>query len=130
MVPDAEVITVACEVLEQLDIGNIMVKLSHRQLLHAMVTSCGVSEAQFKPICSAIDKLDKEPWAEVRREMIDEKGLDPAAADKIGELVVHKVRCSFVFVLFFVLFCGSQIVCFYLFCSHKVGARRVPRALG
>jgi histidyl-tRNA synthetase len=29
----------------------------------------------------------KSPWEEVRREMTEEKGLDPAVADKIGEYV-------------------------------------------
>lgn len=29
----------------------------------------------------------QSPWAEVRREMIDEKGLDAASADQIGEYV-------------------------------------------
>lgn len=32
------------------------------------------------------------PWAEVKREMTNEKGLDPAVADKIGEYVKHKGR--------------------------------------
>lgn len=41
-----------------------------------------------RPICSAIDKLDKEPWEAVRAEMVDEKGLPPAVADRIGEFVV------------------------------------------
>jgi hypothetical protein len=30
------------------------------------------------------------PWADVRKEMIDEKGLDSATADKIGSYVKHK----------------------------------------
>lgn len=46
---------------------------------------CGVPEEKFRTICSAVDKLDKEEWACVRSEMVDEKGLDPAAADRIGE---------------------------------------------
>ncbi len=46
---------------------------------------------KFRPICSAIDKLDKEPWSEVRREMVEDKGLPPAVADRIGEFVV--LRC-------------------------------------
>lgn len=29
-------------------------------------------------------------WADVKKEMTDEKGLDPATADKIGEYVKHK----------------------------------------
>ena len=55
---------------------------------------CGVPSSKIKPICSAIDKLDKEEWSEVRREMVEDKGLDPAAADKIGAaLAVAKGGC-------------------------------------
>lgn len=43
---------------------------------------------KFRAICSAIDKLDKEPWEAVRSEMVDEKGLPGPVADKIGEFVV------------------------------------------
>ena len=45
--------------------------------------------------CSAIDKLDKEPWEEVRREMVDQKGLDPQAADAIGRYVRDDVQPKF-----------------------------------
>merc|ERR550532_3932822 len=41
----------------------------------------------FRSICSAVDKLDKAPWEEVRKEMVDEKGLKAEAADRIGEWV-------------------------------------------
>ena len=57
----------------------------------------------FRCICSAVDKLDKvciqlclflfylsplqSPWDEVRREMVEEKGLSGEAADRIGEFV-------------------------------------------
>jgi len=44
-----------------------------------------VPEPLLRPISSAVDKLDKMPWEEVRKEMVDDKGLDPAIADKIGE---------------------------------------------
>lgn len=52
-----------------------------------MFAVCGVPEAKFRSICSAVDKLDKEEWVCVRAEMVEEKGLDPAAADRIGEYV-------------------------------------------
>merc|ERR1712029_597517 len=48
---------------------------------------CGVQAAMFRTICSSVDKLDKSPWDEVKKEMTDEKGLDEAAADRIGEFV-------------------------------------------
>lgn len=34
--------------------------------------------------------LIKLPWVEVRKEMTEEKGLDPASADRIGEYVKNK----------------------------------------
>jgi histidyl-tRNA synthetase len=52
----------------------------------------------FRTICSAVDKLDKLPWAEVKKEMCEEKHLDPAVADKIGTYVQRKGK-----ILFFVL---------------------------
>jgi len=90
MVPDAEVLKVLTEALTQLDLGEFVVKLNHRGILDGMMEVCGVPPQKFRPICSAIDKLDKEPWAEVRREMVEDKGLDGAAADKIGEIVALK----------------------------------------
>ena len=32
----------------------------------------------------------QSPWSEVKHEMVETKGLDPAVADKIGEYVKHK----------------------------------------
>eukprot|EP00003_Mantamonas_plastica_P020603 TRINITY_DN3319_c0_g2_i2.p1 TRINITY_DN3319_c0_g2~~TRINITY_DN3319_c0_g2_i2.p1 ORF type:complete len:301 (+),score=139.20 TRINITY_DN3319_c0_g2_i2:137-1039(+) len=55
-----------------------------------MLELCGVPPAKFRPICSAIDKLDKEEWETVKIEMVQEKGLAEEAADKIGEYVSMK----------------------------------------
>ena len=89
MVPDSEVISVLVEILEGLNLGGeLEIKLNHRKLLDAMLEVAGVPPQKFRPICSAIDKLDKEPWEVVRSEMVDEKGLDPDAADIIGQFVV------------------------------------------
>ncbi len=46
-------------------------------------------------LCSAIDKLDKTPWPEVRSEMVDEKGLDGDVADRIGRYVRDDVEPVF-----------------------------------
>ncbi|XP_061402201.1 histidine--tRNA ligase, cytoplasmic [Musca vetustissima] len=87
MLPDAECVKIVSEILDVLDIGDYVIKLNHRQLLDGMFEACGVPSDKFRTICSAVDKLDKSPWSEVRREMIEEKGLDAAAADQIGEYV-------------------------------------------
>jgi len=87
MLPDAECIKVVSEILKSLDIGDFVIKLNHRKILDGMFEACGVPSDKFRTICSSVDKLDKSPWAEVKKEMIDEKGLDEASADRIGEYV-------------------------------------------
>lgn len=91
MVPDAEVLRIVSEVFEELGWnGRYTIKLNHRKILDGVFAVCGVPEAKIRPISSAVDKLDKMPWADVRKEMVDEKGLDGAVADRIETYVMHK----------------------------------------
>ncbi|KAJ0179430.1 hypothetical protein K1T71_005142 [Dendrolimus kikuchii] len=87
MVPDAECLKVVTEILNSLDIGQYVLKINHRRLLDGMFEACGVPADKFRTTCSTVDKLDKSPWEEVRTEMINEKGISPEAADKIGQYV-------------------------------------------
>ncbi|KAG6448713.1 hypothetical protein O3G_MSEX005706 [Manduca sexta] len=87
MVPDAECLKVVTEILDTLNIGQYVLKINHRRLLDGMFEACGVPADKFRATCSTVDKLDKSPWDEVRTEMINEKGVTPEAADKIGEYV-------------------------------------------
>ncbi|XP_069675427.1 histidine--tRNA ligase, cytoplasmic isoform X2 [Periplaneta americana] len=87
MIPDVECVRVVNEILTSLQIGDFLIKVNHRQLLDGLFEACGVPSDKFRTICSAVDKLDKSPWEEVRKEMVEEKGLSPEAADRIGEYV-------------------------------------------
>lgn len=89
MVADAEVLSVATEILSDLPVGPFLIKLNHRRLLDAIFDICGVPMEKFRPICSAVDKLDKAPWEEVKAEMVGEKGLPEHVADRIGQFVLH-----------------------------------------
>lgn len=89
MFPDAECIKIVTEILTELKLGDFVVKVNHRKLLDGIFAVCGVEPALFRPICSAVDKLDKEPWETVRAEMI-EKGLEGECADKIWGYVQRK----------------------------------------
>jgi histidyl-tRNA synthetase len=91
MLPDAEIVRIITEVFEGLGWnGRYTIKLNHRKILDGIFEVCGVPTEKIRTISSAVDKLDKLPWEEVRKEMIDEKGLDAEVADKIGEYVVQK----------------------------------------
>ncbi|KYQ57042.1 Histidyl-tRNA synthetase, cytoplasmic, partial [Trachymyrmex zeteki] len=87
MLPDVECIRVVCEALEALNLGSYLIKVNHRSLLDGIFAACGVPQSKFRSICSSVDKLDKSPWEEVKKEMTDEKGLDEHIADKVGKYV-------------------------------------------
>jgi histidyl-tRNA synthetase len=91
MIADSEVIAIVTEVFETLGWqGRYTIKLNDRRILDGMFEVCGVPAEKIRAISSAVDKLDKSPWSEVRQEMVETKGLDPAVADKIQAYVTQK----------------------------------------
>ncbi|KAK9417077.1 hypothetical protein SUNI508_09095 [Seiridium unicorne] len=90
MLPDAEIIRIINEVFDGLGWkGTFTIKLNHRKILDGIFETCGVPEDKIRSISSAVDKLDKLPWTEVKKEML-EKGLSEEVADRIGEWVTLK----------------------------------------
>jgi len=87
MVPDAEILAMLCDALTFLDIGAYTVKVNHRKILDGIFELAGVPADKTRSISSAVDKLDKAPWSEVKKEMTVEKGLSEEIADKIGKYV-------------------------------------------
>ena len=50
-------------------------KLNDRRVLdYAIITKAGCDPVMFNSICSSIDKLDKEPWENVQKELLG-KGI-------------------------------------------------------
>lgn len=87
------------EVLTAMDIGEFEIRVSlitrdsynfnfnqvnHRSLLKGIFSDCGIPSDSFKTVCSSIDKLDKQPWCEIRKELIDDKGIESEAVDKLN----------------------------------------------
>ncbi|TKS71982.1 Histidine--tRNA ligase, cytoplasmic [Collichthys lucidus] len=87
MIPDAECLKIVHEILSELDLGDFRIKVNDRRILDGMFAVCGVPDDKFRTICSTVDKLDKMPWEEVKKEMVNEKGLSEEVADQIGEYV-------------------------------------------
>lgn len=88
MTADSEALEVLTSILDRLPgVGAYKVKLNHRKLLDGMMQICGVPVDKLRPICSAIDKLDKESWETVKEEMTKAKGLDESVADRLGKYV-------------------------------------------
>lgn len=89
MIPDAECLKVAVEILQEIKVGKFLIKINHRKLLDAMIELCGISNDKFRPVCSSVDKLDKEDWTFVRKELIS-KGVEEEQADKLWDFVKLK----------------------------------------
>ncbi len=70
MVSDAECLKVFIDILKKLNI-ECKIKLNDRRLLdEAIIKKAGCSPNLFNTVCSSIDKLDKEPWEEVEKELL------------------------------------------------------------
>lgn len=88
MMADSECLEILCEILTLIKLPyEFCIKINHRSVLNGMFRVCGVPQDKFKPICSAVDKLDKMSWEDVKKEMCDQKGLDETVANKIGTYV-------------------------------------------
>lgn len=91
MLPDAEILRILCEVFKELGWGDTYtIKINHRRVLDGIFEVCGVPKEKLRTISSAVDKLDKSPWDEVRKEMTEEKGLEGEIADRIWHYVQKK----------------------------------------
>ena len=91
MWPDAQIVYVVYEVFERLGWhGKYRIKINNRAILDGIFEVCGVPEDKIRAISSAVDKLDKLPWDEVKREMVEDKKLDPEVADRIWGYVQRR----------------------------------------
>jgi histidyl-tRNA synthetase len=90
MIPDAEILSILGEAFDALGLGNdITIRINHRKILDGLFRVVGVPEEKIRAISSAVDKLDKSPWEEVKKEMVEQKGLGSTVADEIGKYVQH-----------------------------------------
>lgn len=90
MVADAEILIIITQIMDGYELGAYEIKLCHRVLLEAIVEVAGAPIERFKTICSSIDKLDKEPWAAIAKELVEDKGIAQEAVDKLGKIVYHR----------------------------------------
>lgn len=95
MLPDAEILRIVCEIFGEKGLawtakGGFNIKINHRKVLDGIFEVCGVPKEKIRPISSAVDKLDKSPWEEVKKEMVEEKGLSEEVADEIWTFVQMK----------------------------------------
>lgn len=52
-----------------------------------MFALSGIKSDDFKIVCSSIDKLDKQPWAEIESELVKEKKIEEQAVKKLKNFI-------------------------------------------
>ncbi len=91
MVPDAECVKICSQILDALEFHKYNVtfeiKINHRALLDGVFALCGVTDDQFRIVCSSVDKLDKEEWAQVKEELHNVKNVSPEITEKLAKFV-------------------------------------------
>ncbi|ETO20651.1 hypothetical protein RFI_16569, partial [Reticulomyxa filosa] len=90
---DMEVLALISQTLMDLNVQRFIIKLNHRKLLDVIFDICGVKREHVRSISSAIDKLDKRSWEEVRQEMI-EKGVSLECANQLYSFVQIKGKAE------------------------------------
>lgn len=84
---DSEALKVFATILKELKI-NFRFKLNDRRVLdQAIIVKTGCDKSLFNTICSSIDKLDKEPWEAVQKELIG-KGIGQDKIDIIHQYIL------------------------------------------
>ena len=83
---EIELIAVTAKALEALEIGEFTVRVNDRQVLNAMLRSCGFADETLASVCISFDKLDKIGAEGVVAEL-REKGFNSSAVDKFEEIL-------------------------------------------
>ncbi|PWA97198.1 hypothetical protein CTI12_AA031840 [Artemisia annua] len=67
---DFEVVRILTELLDEINIGEYAIRLNNRKLLDGMLDICGVPSDKVRTVCSSIDKLDKQPFEQIKKELV------------------------------------------------------------
>lgn len=89
---DAETLILLRNILnifvEKYNLPNFTIKVSSREILYDMMTTCDIPMKLFSTTCSSIDKLDKCTWERVSKEL-DQKGLSSDSIDKLEKILFN-----------------------------------------
>eukprot|EP00494_Astrolonche_serrata_P006512 UN06536 len=91
VIDDCEVVNMVCSVLSKLlpSKKDFLVRVNNRKIFDCILSMVEVSDSKFRTIGSAVDKMDKLPWEDVKAEMI-QKGLNEKQAESIKKYISMK----------------------------------------
>lgn len=85
---DAELLAVAIDIMRGCGLApsDVRARVSHRQLLYAVLGALGVADAQTTAVFGVIDKLDRQP-TDVSRDRLSNAGMTSDRIDGLLELM-------------------------------------------
>ncbi|MET9712965.1 histidine--tRNA ligase [Nocardiopsis alba] len=82
---DAEVVLALAESLDALGVNRFRFLVNSREALRGLLEVYGVAEENGDGVLATLDKLDKVGATAVAKELVDERGLDVASAERLAE---------------------------------------------
>ncbi len=86
MLIDAEMVVITYEVLKELGFTAFLIKINNRKILNGITQFAGLPQELTQEVCRSIDKLDKMPWKEVEKELL-EKEMPSDSVQKLEDLL-------------------------------------------
>lgn len=88
---EVELLLATDRVLKELGVGNFKIRISDKRLLPDLLTGMGVDASKVAGIAVAIDKLDKQPYEQVRKE-IEDLGHSLEVLDKVDGFIKNALH--------------------------------------
>ncbi len=89
---DAEIIALMYETMRALGVSNFLIRVNNRKILNGLAEYAGFEDSKTESVLRSIDKLGKQSWDDVLKELSDEKGasLDETQSEKVKKFLSIK----------------------------------------
>jgi histidyl-tRNA synthetase len=84
---DAEILAIIYESLKALGFKNFDIRINSRPILFAIMEAGEVEEEKWLSVLQSLDKLDKLSEKEVRKELLEKKGLEQPVMDQLFSIL-------------------------------------------
>jgi histidyl-tRNA synthetase len=88
LMPEIDIFWLINKVMKDLKIVNYEIKYNYRNNLYSMCKLIGITNVnKIKQICATIDKLDKQPWPIIIKELIEIRNLTENQTTQLKEMI-------------------------------------------
>ena len=88
---EVELLLATDRVLKELNVGKFKIRISDKRLLPALLTGMGVEGGKIAGVAAALDKLDKQPYEQVKKE-IEALGHSLEVLNKVDSFIQNALH--------------------------------------